>query len=154
MEERERQLVQAKEDMERWAANVRAHNNGIRRDIDVEHRVLSRERHEILSLWAQPPISPKEVAQLRASIATREAQAHAREENAWTHLTVVRKCLAISTAHVSTLEGDLQAAKSLLETSGTRVTRLEAALESTKKLLETTHAEGKLASEAQLNLAA
>jgi hypothetical protein len=41
-----------------------------------------------------------------------------------------------------------------LETSGTRVTRLEAALESTKKLLETTHAEGKLASEAQLNLAA
>jgi hypothetical protein len=81
MEEHERQLVQAKEDKERWAADLRAHHNGIRWDIDAEHMALSSERHEILSLRAQSPISLEEVAQLRSSIATLE-QAHAREENA------------------------------------------------------------------------
>jgi chromosome segregation ATPase len=93
------------------------------------------------------------VAQLRASIATLEAQAQAREENARTRLAAVSELLTISTARVSTLEGDLRAANSLLETSMTRVTRLEAGLESTKKLLEAAHAEGKLASEPQLKLA-
>jgi hypothetical protein len=44
MEERERRLVQGKVDMERWAAKLKAHHDGVRWDIDAEHGALSRER--------------------------------------------------------------------------------------------------------------
>jgi hypothetical protein len=106
---------------------------------------LSHERQEILSLRAQPPISPKEVVQLPASIATLEAQAQVWEENARTQpqLAAVSESLTISTACVGTLEGYLRVANSSPESSAARVTRLEAALESTQKLLEASRAEGK-----------
>jgi hypothetical protein len=35
MEEHEQQLVQAKEDLECWAASLRVHHDGIREDIDT-----------------------------------------------------------------------------------------------------------------------
>jgi hypothetical protein len=66
MEEWEQRLVQAKEDLEDWAARLRAHHDGIRWDIDTERMGLSRERHEILNSRAQLPISSEEVAQLHA----------------------------------------------------------------------------------------
>jgi hypothetical protein len=69
-------------------------------------------------------------------------------------LTAASECLAISTTRVGTLEGDLRAANSSLESLAARVPRLEAALESTQKLLEAARAEGKQASKAHLKLAA
>jgi hypothetical protein len=56
--------------------------------------------------------------------------------------------------HISAVEGDLRTANASLETLVMRVTGLEATLESTQKLLEAARVEGKLASEAQLKLAA
>jgi hypothetical protein len=50
-------LVQAMVDLEDWAASLRAHYDGIRRDIDVERMSLSREWWELLNLWAQLSIS-------------------------------------------------------------------------------------------------
>jgi chromosome segregation ATPase len=131
MEECKQWLVQAMEDLENWAAGLRAHHDGIQWDIDMERLALSHERHEILSLQAQLSITPKDVAQLRASIAALETQAKAREEDARTQLTAASERLAASTTRVSALEGDLRAANSSLEASGARVATLEAALEST-----------------------
>jgi hypothetical protein len=50
MEEHEKRLVQAMEDLEHWAAGVRVHHEGIQRGIDLEHMALSHKRQEILSL--------------------------------------------------------------------------------------------------------
>jgi hypothetical protein len=50
MEEREKRLVQAMEDLENWAAGLRAHHDGIQWDIDAECLSLSRDWQELLSL--------------------------------------------------------------------------------------------------------
>jgi hypothetical protein len=154
MEEREQRLVHAMVDLEDSAAGLRAHYDGIWRDVDAERMSLSHERQELLNLWAQLSISPKEVTRLRASIVALEAQVRTREEGVQKQLMVVNELLAASSARVSALEGDLQTTTTSLETLGGRVVALEVALGDAHKLLEVERAEGQHASKARLNLEA